>query len=86
MKRLTASEVRRDWFRVLDEVAAGEVVVVERKGRRVVLRRADDAALEAQEASPDYSELLDARDVDNADRWGWDWDGAELVAADADRS
>lgn len=71
---------------MLDEVAAGEVVVVERKGRRVVLRRADDAALEAQEGPPDYSELLDARDVDDADRWAWDWDGAELVAADADRS
>ena len=31
MKRLTASEVRKNWFRVLDEVAAGEGVVLERK-------------------------------------------------------
>ena len=41
MKRLTASEVRKNWFRVLDEVAAGEVVVLERKGQWLVLRRED---------------------------------------------
>ena len=41
MKRLTASEVRKNWFRVLDEVAAGEGVVLERKGQWLVLRRED---------------------------------------------
>jgi hypothetical protein len=32
MKRVTASEARRNWFRLLDEVAAGAVVVIERGG------------------------------------------------------
>jgi len=38
MKRLTASEARRVWFGLLDEVVRGEVVVIERRGRRIVLR------------------------------------------------
>jgi hypothetical protein len=41
MKRVTATEARKQWFRLLDEVAAGEVVVLERKGRQLVLRCED---------------------------------------------
>ncbi|MCY4389867.1 MAG: hypothetical protein OXC18_22450 [Desulfurellaceae bacterium] len=37
MKKLTASEARKNWFQVLDEVAAGEVVVLERKGEMILL-------------------------------------------------
>ena len=37
MKKLTASEARKNWFQVLDEVAAGEVVVLERKGKMILL-------------------------------------------------
>ena len=39
MKKVTASEARKRWFRLLDDAASGEVIVVERKGRRLVLRR-----------------------------------------------
>ena len=77
MKRITASEARRDWFRVLDEVVSGEVIVVERKGRRVVLRCEDlELATEADGGS-DYSALLRAPDLDRADRWRWAWGGPD---------
>ena len=39
MKKVTASEARKHWFRILDDAAHGEVIVLERKGRRLVLRR-----------------------------------------------
>ena len=35
MKRVTASDARKNWFRLLDEAAAGEVVVIERAGTRI---------------------------------------------------
>lgn len=77
MRRVTATEARQNWFGLLDAVAAGEVVVIERHGRRIVLRREDlaDAAAEV----PDYSEILRVRDLDRADQWGWEWtaDGLE---------
>lgn len=67
MKRVTASEARRNWFRLLDEVVGGESIVIERRGVRVVLQR--EGARE--EAVCDYSDLLLAPDVDAADRWTW---------------
>jgi len=71
MKRVTASEARRNWFRLLDEVAQGAVVCIERGGRRIVLRR------EAEESAggelPDYSSLIQAPNLDKADEWGWSW-------------
>ena len=39
MKNVTASEARKNWFRLLDEALDGEVIAVQRKGRRLVLRR-----------------------------------------------
>ena len=75
MKRLTASEARKNWFRVLDEVAAGEVVVLERKGQRLVLRREDKEVTESKQQFPDYTRLLRVPDADQADRWSWDWRG-----------
>lgn len=77
MKRMTASQARRNWFRLLDEVAAGEVVVIERNGRRIVLRREEETAGAEAEEVPDYSSLLQAPDADRADRWGWSWSGPE---------
>lgn len=78
MKRVTASEARRDWFRLLDEVVAGEQVIVERKGCRILLRResGDEVGKE-----PDYSDIFDVRDPEAADTWGWDWDDAGLRPA-----
>ncbi len=70
---MTASEARRNWFRVLDEVIAGEVVVIERKGRRVVLRREAKDAMVMKD-SPDYAALIRVADLEAADTWGWEWD------------
>lgn len=73
MKRVTASEARRNWFRILDEVAAGATVVIERAGRRILLKREDPS--EAREQTPDYGSLIRASSVEEADRWGWSWEG-----------
>jgi hypothetical protein len=70
MKRVTPSEARRNWFRLLDEVAGGEVVVVERKGQRLVLRRERSGETPLQ---PDYSKLIKAKGIDHAERWTWEW-------------
>lgn len=72
MKRVTATEARRDWFRILDEVAAGEVVVVDRGGVAIQLRREprEDRVREV----PDYTGLIRAaEDARDAERWGWAW-------------
>jgi len=77
MKRIAASEARRNWFRILDDVIAGEVIVVERKGHRVILR-CEEIEAEAETASgPDYRSLLRAPDLDQADGWGWEWGGPD---------
>lgn len=85
VKHVTASEARRNWFRLLDEIAQGEVVVLERNGRRIVLRSEEDDAVAA--AIPDYRQLLQVSDAENADRWSWDWPGPEqdLVPTISDR-
>jgi antitoxin (DNA-binding transcriptional repressor) of toxin-antitoxin stability system len=77
MKRVTVSEARKQWFRLLDEVAAGEVVVLERKGRRLVLRREDAKSERVEHKLPDYSRLLRVPQAELADQWGWDWQGPE---------
>lgn len=77
MKRITASEARRRWFEILDRVAAGESVVIDRKGRRIVIRREETPASEV----PDYGEIIrPLGSVDDADRWSWEWDEEELRA------
>jgi antitoxin (DNA-binding transcriptional repressor) of toxin-antitoxin stability system len=76
MKRVTASEARKNWFRLLDEVAEGDVVVILRKGRRIVLRR-EDAAAGVERRLPDYGDIVRVSDADRADRWGWEWTGPE---------
>jgi hypothetical protein len=82
MKRVTASDARKNWFRLLDEVAAGEVVCIERGGRTIVIRRQEGAS-EAVEI-PDYGAILRVPDVEDADRWGWEWspDGGGLESVD----
>lgn len=77
MKRITATEARKNWFRILDEVLGGEVVTIHRKGRRIVLRMEEPGALEWDPA-PDYADLLRVEDGDRADQWGWEWDGGDL--------
>lgn len=77
MKRVTASEARRNWFRLLDEVAQGVVVCIERGGRRIVLRR--EAESESGAELPDYGALVRVPKLEEADAWGWTWsEGAGL--------
>ncbi len=73
MKRVTASEARRNWFRILDEVADGATVVVERGGHRIVLRREE----RDERSVPDCGSIIRAPAVEEADRWGWSWSGEE---------
>jgi hypothetical protein len=73
---MTASDVRRNWFRVLDEVLAGETIAVERHGRRVILRADDTREATAAAPAPDYSRILRGN-VEEADSWSWDWPGPE---------
>ena len=75
VKRMGASETRQNWFRILDDVLAGEVVVIERRGRRVVLR-AEEPAAGGEPTAPDYSALIGGP-VDRADEWSWEWSGPE---------
>jgi hypothetical protein len=80
MKRVTPSQARRHWFRLLDEVADGEVVLIERKGRRIVLRREEGPYPAAAPSREDYQRLLTVPGLDRAETWGWEWvgPGAEL--------
>lgn len=84
MKRVTASEARKNWFRLLDEVAAGAVVAVERKGRRIVLRR-EESLDEERVGLPDYTSLLRVARADEADRWVWEWSPVEGELASRER-
>jgi hypothetical protein len=70
MKYVTASEARKNWFALLDEALKGEVIAIERKERRLILKLHEKKA-----AIPDYSGLIDFPDADDADRWGWEWKG-----------
>jgi hypothetical protein len=76
MKRVTASEARRNWFRLLDEVIAGEVIAIVRKGKRIVIRR-EDTPRAGRLKLPDYSAILCVPDVERADSWQWEWPGPE---------
>ena len=85
MKRITASEARKQWFRLLDEVVAGEVVVLERKGRRVVLRRDEAKGRLREQPEVDYRTLLRVPEADRADQWTWEWHGGETDVTPAKR-
>ncbi len=74
MKRITATEARKDWFRLLDEVAAGEVAIIERNGRRLRLAREEENS--ASPDLPNYPALIRAQAPDEADLWTWEWPGA----------
>lgn len=71
VKRVTATEARKNWFRLLDEVADGEVVLIERDGARLVLSLAEQAEPSAK--IPDYHGLIRVPDANTADQWGWEW-------------
>jgi hypothetical protein len=74
MKRMTATEARKNWFRLLDEVVEGEVVLIEREGARVMLKLVEQG--ESRAEIPDYRGLIEVPDPDELDQWGWEWDGS----------
>jgi antitoxin (DNA-binding transcriptional repressor) of toxin-antitoxin stability system len=74
MKRVTATEARKNWSRLLDEVTEGEVILIERKGARLLLKRAEPDEPSAR--IPDYRGLISVPDADEVDQWGWEWDGS----------
>jgi antitoxin (DNA-binding transcriptional repressor) of toxin-antitoxin stability system len=79
MKKVTASEARRNWFRLLDEAAQGEIIVLQRNGRRLVLRREESDEAGRASSRPAYRRLLRVPHADQADRWSWQWKGPERL-------
>jgi len=77
MKQVTASEARKNWFRLLDEALDGEIIAVQRKGQRLVLRREDVAKSRNTKAARQYKGLLHVPNGEKADQWSWDWGGSE---------
>ena len=77
MKNVTASEARKNWFRLLDEALNGEVIAVQRKGRRLVLRREELADNRMQGEPGSIKQLLHVPMHEKADRWSWEWRGPE---------
>jgi hypothetical protein len=72
MKYVTASEARKNWFRLLDEAAEGEIIAIRRNSKKLILK------LEEGEAPvPSYGRLLRVSDPDQADTWGWEWSPSE---------
>jgi hypothetical protein len=80
VKNVTASDARKNWFRLLDEVAAGEIVRIRRGRKHLVLQVEPERAEEM--APPDYRLLISAGAGDEADSWGWDWTAEGLVCRD----
>ena len=70
MKYVTASEARKNWFKLLDEASSGESIAIDRNGKRLVLRL---EVRKRREKIPDYSKVIQVPDADNADKWGWKW-------------
>jgi antitoxin (DNA-binding transcriptional repressor) of toxin-antitoxin stability system len=75
VKKVTASEARRHWFRLLDEAAQGEVILLERRGLRLVLRRQLRGGAATSRRRVAYGRLLRVPQADRADRWSWEWRG-----------
>jgi antitoxin (DNA-binding transcriptional repressor) of toxin-antitoxin stability system len=73
MKQVIASEARKHWSRLLDDALRGEVIAVERKGQRVVIRKEEPAQFKGVAVSTRYKKLLTVSNTDEADRWSWKW-------------
>lgn len=87
VKHITATEARKNWFRLLDEAAGGEVIIIDREGTRLVLHRQQSSEGEAAAKVPSYEGLIRVAHVEEADLWGWEWTGAEqgVVARTGER-
>jgi len=86
MKNVTASEARKNWFRLLDEALDGEVIAVQRKGHRLVLRREELSQTSNAKGARQYKRLLRVPGADKADGWSWDWRGPERSLVSRRRS
>ena len=76
MRNVNASDARKHWFRLLDEALNGEVIIVQRRGRRLILRREEADKNRKGCESPQYKNLLRVPNADHADRWSWEWRGS----------
>ena len=72
MRSVKASEARKHWFRLLDEALRGEVIAVERKGQRVVLRREEPSPLTLGHGTTLYKKLLKVPKAEDLDQWSWE--------------
>ena len=70
MKHVTASEARKNWFKLLDEVSNGESIAINRNGKNVVMRL---ETRKKRQIIPNYKRMIQVPDADNADKWGWKW-------------
>ena len=70
MRHVTASEARQNWFKLLDEAAAGETIAIKRNGKNLMLRL---ETRKGRDKIPDYSKIIQIPDAENADKWGWKW-------------
>jgi hypothetical protein len=68
MKSVTASEARKNWFTLLDEAAAGKTIVIDRNGKRLILRSET-----SRSKPPSYHGLIGGKGLNEADQWSWDW-------------
>lgn len=86
MKQVTASEARKNWFRLLDEVVDGEVVSIPRKGKSVLIKLDEKKDIKLGQIAMDYRDVVQASNVNDADRWHWQWDeeGALDLVVDED--
>ena len=75
MKNVKASEARKHWFRLLDDALRGEVIAIERKGGRILLRREEPTDTKSAKRSRQYKKILKVPRADEADRWSWEWGG-----------
>jgi hypothetical protein len=73
-----ASPARKHWFQLPDDALRGEVIAIERKGGRVLLRREEPSSAKR---SPDYKKILKVPRADEADRWSWEWRGPGHVVS-----
>jgi hypothetical protein len=81
VKRIAASEARKQWFRLLDKVARGDTIAFEWRGRRLVLRREETDCAATAKPAVDYRRLIRVPHVREADRWSWQWRGPDRPLA-----
>lgn len=72
MKKVSATEARKGFFKLLDRAVRGEAVFIERGG--TLLRLVVGGKNKKTKGQiPDYKAHISGS-VDRADRWSWDWE------------